>query len=458
MKLNEVYRNSGLGKWFHGESANKTPGWDRYNSSGKRVGECGDAKKGEAYSACLSKQKAKKLGKEGIASFVKRKRAAQSEAGRGTKGSGSNKGKKPIFVKTGANKKRKVNEQMESTNKTCDCEKEKKESLFSKIKQRIENKMLKEEAPLGKPFRTPGGPKKFAVRVKNEKGNVVTVRFGDPNMEIKRDDPGRRKNFRARHRCENPGPRTKARYWSCRMWERGKSVSQLTKECVDFTEADLQPFKNKKVLIETHNGVFMGILSSLKQNYTLLDEQGQVVKSIDPTEIVKILCENEKIIILEKNVPNNSEAWSDCKSQAKRKFDVYPSAYANAWAAKCYKKKGGTWKTLKENKENQLTIDETTNLLLADNLKTKFFNKIQEDIVNADNKGKLTPQNSNPRAKNRDKIREKVKDRAKVVTGPKDKDGKKIRDDTPEEASYRLATYIELKNKGKTTKKAKKKG
>ena len=81
---------------------------------------------------------------------------------------------------------------------------------------------------LNKPFRTPKGPKKFSVYVKNEKGNVVKVNFGDPNMEIKRDDPNRRKNFRARHNCENPGPKTKARYWSCKMWSN-KSVTNVTK-------------------------------------------------------------------------------------------------------------------------------------------------------------------------------------------------------------------------------------
>ena len=81
---------------------------------------------------------------------------------------------------------------------------------------------------LNKPFRTSGGPKKFAVYVKNESGKVVIVRFGDPNMEIKRDDPERRRNFRSRHNCDNPGPKTKARYWSCKMWERGKSVTQYT--------------------------------------------------------------------------------------------------------------------------------------------------------------------------------------------------------------------------------------
>lgn len=71
---------------------------------------------------------------------------------------------------------------------------------------------------LNKPFRTPDGPKKFSVYVKNEKGNVVKVNFGDPNMEIKRDNPARRRSFRARHNCDNPGPKWKARYWSCRAW------------------------------------------------------------------------------------------------------------------------------------------------------------------------------------------------------------------------------------------------
>ena len=82
----------------------------------------------------------------------------------------------------------------------------------------------KENKTLNKPFRTPKGPKKFSVYVKNEKGNIVKVNFGDPNMEIKRDDPARRKSFRARHNCENPGPKWKARYWSCRQWRSGKKV------------------------------------------------------------------------------------------------------------------------------------------------------------------------------------------------------------------------------------------
>jgi hypothetical protein len=78
---------------------------------------------------------------------------------------------------------------------------------------------------LNDPIRTSENPKKkFKVYVKNEKGNVVVVRFGDPNMEIKRDDPSRRKSFRARHNCDDPGPKWKARYWSCWQWRSGAKV------------------------------------------------------------------------------------------------------------------------------------------------------------------------------------------------------------------------------------------
>lgn len=80
---------------------------------------------------------------------------------------------------------------------------------------------------LNKPFRTPDGPKKFSVYTKNDKGNVVKVNFGDPDMQIKRDDPDRRKNFRARHGCDSPGPKWKARYWSCKFWS-SKNVSDMT--------------------------------------------------------------------------------------------------------------------------------------------------------------------------------------------------------------------------------------
>jgi hypothetical protein len=81
---------------------------------------------------------------------------------------------------------------------------------------------------LDKPFRTPDGPKKFAVYVKNDEGKVVIVRFGDPDSEIKRDNPVRRKGFRSRHSCDDDPPKKwEPRYWACKTWEKGKTVSDI---------------------------------------------------------------------------------------------------------------------------------------------------------------------------------------------------------------------------------------
>jgi hypothetical protein len=160
-------------------------GWDRYNSSGDRIGKCGDADKGDAYSACLSKEKAAKLGKDGRAAFVKRKRAAQNKGGDAKKGGEQSKGQKPIKVKT-------TSEEM-----------------------------------------TPRESEKIGM-----------------------------------------------------------------------------PFKGKTNVNEKH-------------------------------------LEERLNLFLEKNMPTDPTKWAYYKSQAKKKFDVYPSAYANGWAAKKYKAAGGSWKKSK---------------------------------------------------------------------------------------------------------------
>jgi hypothetical protein len=181
--FNEVYKDSGLGKWFHKQSAGGEPGWDRYDSTGKKAGKCGDAKDGEPYAACLSKQKVQKLGKKGVASFVNRKRKAQKTAGKPDKGDGG-KGAKPVNVKTGVTDK---------------------------------------------------DPKKKGI-------------------------------------------------------QEMKSFQKLSTE------------------------------------------------------------------LQEKNKPTNPKLWSSVISQAKSKFDVYPSAYANAWASKEYKKKGGGWRSTSES-VNEITVE-----------------------------------------------------------------------------------------------------
>ena len=351
--LEKVFAKSGLGKWFNRESAGGGPGWDRYNTKGERVGKCGDAEEGAPYSACLSKQKAKTLGKEKIGSFVRRKRSAQKKAGRGEKGSIKGKGKKPVFVDTGISEIKECFSSFIVENKEnfiqmqfpliearellpFDLIVSKSGKLFNVNSIEIlENKIhvsfddeegqevnevflpdtvmgfvdttegmetnefdekleiYEEEnkkVKLNKIMR--GDVKKYKVYVKNDKGNVVKVNFGDPNMEIKRDDPARRRNFRARHNCDNPGPRWKARYWACKTWST-QSVSSMLKE--------------------------------------------------DPEQITEA----------SKNKAKNPKKWNSCIAQAKKKFDVYPSAYANAWAAKCYKSKGGKWKKITEDIANQ---------------------------------------------------------------------------------------------------------
>ena len=91
-----------------------------------------------------------------------------------------------------------------------DCEKIKEDNEVD------EAKYQGREVQLGK--KMAGDVKKSKVYVKNPQGNVVKVNFGDKKMRIKKSNPARRKSFRARHNCANPGPRHKARYWSCRSW------------------------------------------------------------------------------------------------------------------------------------------------------------------------------------------------------------------------------------------------
>lgn len=93
---------------------------------------------------------------------------------------------------------------------------------------------------LNKPFRLKDGKKKFGVYVKNPKtGNIVMVKFGDPNMEIKRDDPDRRRSFRARHKCDTAKDKTTPRYWSCKMWSKKPVNKSVSSEALEWDEEEV---------------------------------------------------------------------------------------------------------------------------------------------------------------------------------------------------------------------------
>ena len=103
------------------------------------------------------------------------------------------------------------------------CEKCDKE-LYGDL-ELVEAEYQGKKVTLNDPIRTSeNASKKFKVYTMGPKGKVVVVRFGDPNMSIKRDDPARRKSFRARHNCDDPGPKYKARYWSCYQWRASAKV------------------------------------------------------------------------------------------------------------------------------------------------------------------------------------------------------------------------------------------
>jgi hypothetical protein len=114
--------------------------------------------------------------------------------------------------------------------KYIDKMKQKTKEMQEDIKLNSWGEITEKDDKSGKELNNPtkGDIKKYKVYVKNDKGNVVKVEFGDPNMEIKRDDPERRKAFRARHNCDQKKDKTTAGYWSCKFWS-GKSVTDLMK-------------------------------------------------------------------------------------------------------------------------------------------------------------------------------------------------------------------------------------
>ena len=174
-----------------------------------------------------------------------------------------------------------------------------------------------EKKTLNKPFRLPSGSKKkFGVYVKNPKGNVVMVKFGDPNMEIKRDDPGHRKNFRARHHCDtNPGPKWKARYWSCRMWEGGKSVTEVTKGSLAQDMMDMEDVYDQQNLL-TENPSLTEAPEVEDQNEEMIDYHQEAVEMamINVSSMMKKLQEIQALIEGGGEAPMEAtEAWVAAK-------------------------------------------------------------------------------------------------------------------------------------------------
>jgi len=289
-------------------------GWDRYNSSGDRVGKCGDAKEGDPYSACLSKEKAKKLGKDGRAAFVKRKRDAQSKGGDAKKGGERSSGQKPIKVTTGAN-----------------------EAI---VGDRIDCDKCDHSWPI-----ITGGKQPYLC---HECGHDNTPQLGhqsDNFFQKFQQETGISGEF------DYIGLKNKEHIYTMPVEDLGDMDVVIANAVIMARISDDQAYFG---IIYTLNGLeqFDATIVLLKRTF-----DGIVAKKFDDADpefsdsktkflslYKNMVTEGKLYLFLEKNSPTDASKWSYYKSQAKKKFDVYPSAYANAWAAKMYKKAGGGWR------------------------------------------------------------------------------------------------------------------
>jgi hypothetical protein len=250
MEEDDLDMHESLRDWFEKED------WVRIDTAGNITGPCGTMKKGNATTRCLPRAKANSLTKAERAATSKKKAASDKQFVPNTKKAKvkineiqdltiecekcgwewqlSNGGEDPyICHKCNFDNSYKYNNDLDE----YDVENEQDVKEFVQFMREYQHQLSEADCdclleakyqgrtvPLGKPMQ--GDSKKFKVYVKNPKtGKVVKVNFGfggtsakGKRMSIKKNNPVRRKAFRARHNCDNPGPRTKARYWSCRKW------------------------------------------------------------------------------------------------------------------------------------------------------------------------------------------------------------------------------------------------
>jgi hypothetical protein len=141
-----------------------------------------------------------------------------------------------------------------------------------------------ESVTLNKPRRIKGGNKKFEVFVKDG-DKVKRVTFGDPNMEIRRDDPKARANFRSRHSCDTKTDKTKAGYWSCRMWEAGTSVGDMTKN-----------IEGKILKTDDEQRMVYGWASVVTEDgEAVVDRQGDVIEAATLVKAVNEFMEHVRV-------------------------------------------------------------------------------------------------------------------------------------------------------------------
>ena len=354
-----------LRKWFGkgGEGGVGGGGWDRYNTKGERIGKCA-REPGEGKPKCLSKEKSAKMSRDEIAAAVRSKRKADPVADR------SGKGGKPKMVSNN------IKEEMGSVRYCPKCQKNETRSecaygprywdMFSMPPAITTNQMKYDIAQIhpaneekdhehsmarSELSTIMSAAKRLKKKMGKGEGNIEAwVQSKITKAADYLDSAADYLDSGEHDIGESKGP----------CWTGYKQVGMKKKNgkevpnCVPVSEADLtiDPQKHRKaqraqkIRTLAQKGSTEGERAAAERKTKGPKLFGEDLKLVD-----KILLQLEAEVINEKNVPTNPSLWSKMKSRAKAKFDVYPSAYANGWAAKEYKKAGGGWKSVSEEVE-----------------------------------------------------------------------------------------------------------
>ena len=313
-----------LRKWFGtgGEGGVGGGGWDRYNTKGERIGKCA-REPGEGKPKCLSKEKAAKMSKDEIAAAVRRKRKADPVADRPGKGG------KPIM----------------SSNKI------KEEKGLVRYCPKCKKNELRSECAYGPKywdmFSMP--PAIMTNQMKYDIAQIhPTNEEKDHEHSMARSELSTVMNAAKRLKKKMGKGEGNIEAWVQSKITKAADYLDAAADYLDSGEHDVHGSMDeaKGPCWTGYKQVGMKKKGNKMVPNCVPEHTGIVAKILEQIEGEKELQNLE-----EKNVPTNPALWSKMKSRAKAKFDVYPSAYANGWAAKEYKKAGGGWKSVSEETE-----------------------------------------------------------------------------------------------------------
>ena len=311
-----------LRKWFGkgGEGGVGGGGWDRYNSRGERVGKCA-REPGEPKPKCLSREKAAKMTKNEIAAAVRRKRESDPVADRPGKGG------TPKMVSN------KIKEEMEEIRYCPICKKREKRKECSY------------------------GPEMWDKMTIKDFSEAVRKSQPDHEHSMARSELSTIEKAVSRLKSKMKGE------GNIEAWVQSK----ITK-AADYIDAAADYLDSGE-----HN-----VHGSMDEDKNPCWNGYRQVGMKKKGKKMVPNCVPEEVNIEEENKPTNSKLWAKWKAKAKAKFDVYPSAYANGWAAKGYKSEGGGWKSVKEETIEDLNGNSFVEVI--DLIKPDPIKKVEESI------------------------------------------------------------------------------